>query len=243
MVVVVRRSSAARAGSLSRAGDRRAIQISVDACRARSFRASPDSRSSSSVIGSQTESSIGGPGSFNQPSGGTLRALVLDQLATGLPRRAITTSSPGLDLREQPRQVRLGVVDVHRGRSRVTALGHVDASVDVRWSRSRGCSPPWPPLTVFVIAAVVVGREAHRLDAVAPRVVYRIDEAVDFVADHVPPATQARLTPAEVEQLLVFHLRWLHAKGLQPVDVTDRRQDIVDADRDRRGQRRRLPPR
>ena len=90
-------------------------------------------------------------------------------------------------------------------------------------------------VAVFVIAAVVVGREAHRLDAVAPRVVYRLDEAVDFVADHVPPATQARLTPAEVEQLLVFHLRWLHAKGLQPVDVTDRRQDIVGADRDRRG--------
>ena len=98
-----------------------------------------------------------------------------------------------------------------------------------QWSRSRGCSPRWRPSTVFVIAAVVVGREAHRLDAVAPRVVYRLDEAVDFVADRVPPATQARLTPAEVEQLLVFHLRWLHAKGLQPVDVIDRRQDIVDA--------------
>ena len=82
-------------------------------------------------------------------------------------------------------------------------------------------------VAVFVIAAVVVGREAHRLDAVAPRVVYNLDEAVDFVSDRVPPATQARLTPAEVEQLLVFHLRWLHAKGLQPVDVTDRRQDIV----------------
>ncbi len=81
-------------------------------------------------------------------------------------------------------------------------------------------------VAVFVIAAVVVGREAHRLDAVAPRVVYRLDEAVDFVADRVPPATQARLTPAEVEQLLIFHLRWLHAKGLQPVDVIDRRQDI-----------------
>ena len=83
-------------------------------------------------------------------------------------------------------------------------------------------------VAVFVIAAVVVGREAHRLDAVAPRVVYHLDEAVDFVSDRVPPATQARLTPAEVEQLLVFHLRWLHAKGLQPVDVTDRRQDIDD---------------
>ena len=80
---------------------------------------------------------------------------------------------------------------------------------------------------VFVMAAVVVGREAHRLDAVAPRVVYNVDEAVEFVSDRVPEATQARLTPGELEQLLVFHLRWLHAKGLQPVDVVDRRQDIA----------------
>ena len=79
---------------------------------------------------------------------------------------------------------------------------------------------------VFVIAAVVIGREAHRLDAVAPRVVYNLDEAVEFVGDRVPPATQARLTPQELEQLLTFHLRWLHAKGLQPRDVVDRRQDI-----------------
>jgi hypothetical protein len=79
---------------------------------------------------------------------------------------------------------------------------------------------------VFVIAAVVIGREAHRLDAVAPRVVYNLDEAVDFVSDRVPAPTQARLTPAELEQLLTFHLRWLHAKGLQPRDVVDRRQDI-----------------
>ncbi|CAN5775309.1 hypothetical protein BH18ACT2_BH18ACT2_12230 [soil metagenome] len=81
-------------------------------------------------------------------------------------------------------------------------------------------------VAVFVIAAVVVGREAHRLDAVAPRVVYRLNEAVDFVAERVPPHTQARLTPTELEQLLIIHLRWLHAKGLQPVDVVDRRQDI-----------------
>jgi hypothetical protein len=81
-------------------------------------------------------------------------------------------------------------------------------------------------IVVFAIAAGTIGREAHRLDAVAPRAVYRLDEAVDFVADRVPPATQARLTPAEVETLLTLHLRWLHAKGLQPADVIDRVQDI-----------------
>jgi hypothetical protein len=81
-------------------------------------------------------------------------------------------------------------------------------------------------IIVFVMAAVVVGREARRLDAVAPRVVYNVDEAVEFVSDRIPQAAQARLTPAELERLLSFHLRWLHAKGLQPSDVADRRQDI-----------------
>ena len=82
-------------------------------------------------------------------------------------------------------------------------------------------------LATFVIAAAVVGREAHRLDAVAPRSVYVVDEAVEFVAEHLPPESQARLTPGELEQLLTFHMRWLHAKGLQPSNVVDRRQDIT----------------
>ena len=83
-------------------------------------------------------------------------------------------------------------------------------------------------LIVFVIAAGTVGREARRLDAIAPRTVYRLDEAVDFVADRLPVASQARLTPAEVEQLLIAHLNWLHERGLQPDRVIDRPQDIVD---------------
>lgn len=83
-------------------------------------------------------------------------------------------------------------------------------------------------LVVFAIAAGVIGREAHRLDAVAPRSVYVLDEAVEFVAEYLPVDTQARLTPAELEQLLVFHMRWLHAHGLQPSNVIDRRQDITD---------------
>jgi uncharacterized protein (DUF2252 family) len=80
----------------------------------------------------------------------------------------------------------------------------------------------------FVIAALVIGREARRLDAVAPRVVYRPDEAVSFVADALPAESQARLTYDELDKLLRAHLRWLHAKGLQPRNVIDRRQDIVD---------------
>jgi hypothetical protein len=80
---------------------------------------------------------------------------------------------------------------------------------------------------VFVIGALVVGREARRLDAVAPRALYDLDEAAGYVADHVPEASQARLTPDEVLQLLRIHMGRLHDFGLQPADVTDRRQDIA----------------
>jgi hypothetical protein len=81
---------------------------------------------------------------------------------------------------------------------------------------------------VFAIAAVAVGREARRLDAVAPRAVYEIEDAVEFVAGRIPADSQARLTFDDLRQLLRAHLRWLHHKGLQPADVIDRRQDIGD---------------
>jgi hypothetical protein len=80
----------------------------------------------------------------------------------------------------------------------------------------------------FAIAAGTIGREAHRLDAVAPRAVYLLEEAVDFVSDRLPPDSQARLTHAEVEALLLAHLRWLHEQGLQPDRAVDQRQDITD---------------
>ncbi len=83
-------------------------------------------------------------------------------------------------------------------------------------------------LLVFAIAAVIIGREARRLDSVAPRAVYELEQATQFVADNLPSEAQARLTFAELRKLLVFHMRWLHDKGLQPAGVVDRRQDIVD---------------
>ncbi|MEO7396982.1 MAG: hypothetical protein ABIW84_00305 [Ilumatobacteraceae bacterium] len=78
----------------------------------------------------------------------------------------------------------------------------------------------------FVLAAVVVGREAHRLDALSPRVVYIEEQALAFVIERLPDDTRSRLTPDELRQLLTFHLRWLNLKGLQPDKVIDRRQDI-----------------
>jgi hypothetical protein len=82
-------------------------------------------------------------------------------------------------------------------------------------------------LSVFAIAAVAVGREARRLDAVAPRAVYDVDEAVTYVADALPEASQARLTYDDVRALLRAHMSQLRAKGLQPPSAVDQRQDIV----------------
>ena len=84
-------------------------------------------------------------------------------------------------------------------------------------------------LAVFVVAATVIGREAHRLDALAPRVIYDIDEATSFVADRLPSDSQARLTYTELRKMLVLHMGWLHSKGLQPQDVTDLRQNITES--------------
>ena len=81
----------------------------------------------------------------------------------------------------------------------------------------------WPSATFAMsinLAAdkktVTVGREARRLDAVAPRAVYQIDQAVSFVAERLPDETQARLTLGELESLMVSHINWLHGKDSFP---------------------------
>ena len=79
---------------------------------------------------------------------------------------------------------------------------------------------------VFLIAALTIGREARRLDAMAPRAVYQLEQAADFVAMSLPETTQARLTMEELEQLLVMHMNWLHSKGLLPAKAVDQRQEI-----------------
>ena len=83
-------------------------------------------------------------------------------------------------------------------------------------------------VAVFAIAALAIGRESHRLDAIAPRSVYVVEEAVEYVADRLPAVSQAQLTHDDVRMLLVAHMRWLYAKGLQPDDVVDRPQDLTD---------------
>src|SRR5688500_2853041 len=67
---------------------------------------------------------------------------------------------------------------------------------------------------VFAIAAVVVGREARRLDAEPPRPIFDPDEAVEWVANHLPFDVSAELSHDDVRRLLGWSLDFLRGKGL-----------------------------
>ncbi|MGH9148858.1 MAG: hypothetical protein ACRD0D_02895 [Acidimicrobiales bacterium] len=67
---------------------------------------------------------------------------------------------------------------------------------------------------VFAIAAAVVGREARRLDAVAPRPLFDLDEAVEWVANHLPFEVGAELSHAHVRRILDLNLEYFRSKGV-----------------------------
>ena len=67
---------------------------------------------------------------------------------------------------------------------------------------------------VFLIAAVLVGREARRLDAEPPRAVFDIDEATEWVANHLPFEVSAVLSYEDVRRILEWNLEFLRAKGM-----------------------------
>ena len=67
---------------------------------------------------------------------------------------------------------------------------------------------------VFAIAAVLIGREARRLDAVPPRPVFDMDEAVGWVADHLPFEVSAVLSHDDVRQIIDWNLEYFRTKGV-----------------------------
>ena len=67
---------------------------------------------------------------------------------------------------------------------------------------------------VLAIAAGAIGREARRLDALPPRAVFDLDEAVEWVADHLPDEVTAVLSYDEVRQLLEWTIEELRGLGV-----------------------------
>jgi hypothetical protein len=67
---------------------------------------------------------------------------------------------------------------------------------------------------VLLIAAVVVGRETDRLAGAPPRPVFDLDEAVAWVARHLPFEVSARLSHEDVRQILRWNLDYFRSKGV-----------------------------
>ena len=67
---------------------------------------------------------------------------------------------------------------------------------------------------VFAIAAVVIGREARRLDAVPPQPLFDLDEAVEWVAEHLPFEVTAELSHADVRQIIDWNLEYFRTKAV-----------------------------
>jgi hypothetical protein len=67
---------------------------------------------------------------------------------------------------------------------------------------------------VFAIAAFVIGREARRLDAVPPRPVFDINEAVSWVAEHLPFEMSAVLSHDDVRRIIDLNLEYFRSKGV-----------------------------
>ncbi|MEO5679997.1 MAG: hypothetical protein ABIS47_10045 [Acidimicrobiales bacterium] len=83
---------------------------------------------------------------------------------------------------------------------------------------------------VMAVAAGAIGREARRLDALPPRAVFDLEEAVVWVADHLPDDVTAQLSYAEVRQILDLSLDHLRSLGLAGSTTGERVEGEVVVD-------------
>jgi len=90
---------------------------------------------------------------------------------------------------------------------------------------------------VMAVAAGAIGREARRLDALPPRAVFDVEEAVVWVAEHLPDDVTAQLSYDEVRQILDLSLDHLRSLGLagtttgEPIEgevVVDEAEAVAD---------------
>ena len=68
-------------------------------------------------------------------------------------------------------------------------------------------------IAVVLIGLLVVGRETAALASQPRQSLFDVDEAVDFVADHVPFEISARISYDDVRALVRFHLEHIAAAG------------------------------
>lgn len=69
-------------------------------------------------------------------------------------------------------------------------------------------------LLVFVIAAVAIGREARRLDETTPQPTFTVEEAVEWVALHLPSDVTAQLSYDDVRLIIEWSVDFLRSRGV-----------------------------
>ncbi len=65
-----------------------------------------------------------------------------------------------------------------------------------------------------LVAAMVVLREAKRLAVEPAPPTYSMDEAYDWVVQHLPDLVAATLTPADVRRILKFQIEYFERRGV-----------------------------
>ncbi len=70
---------------------------------------------------------------------------------------------------------------------------------------------------VFIVAALAIGRETHRLDAMPPAPSFELVYAVDWIAERLPEEVSAQITYEDVRDIVDWHLQELAEHGLKQV--------------------------
>jgi hypothetical protein len=83
---------------------------------------------------------------------------------------------------------------------------------------------------VVVIGLVVLGRETARLADVARPAVFDLTEAVDFIADRLPEATQARISHEDVRWVLLADADLLEDATAELPPPGEEEGEVVQAD-------------
>jgi hypothetical protein len=67
---------------------------------------------------------------------------------------------------------------------------------------------------IFVIGTVAIGREARRLDTFSPVPTLDVEEAVDWIGEHLPDELSGSLAYTDVRRILDWQLEELQRRGL-----------------------------
>jgi hypothetical protein len=85
-------------------------------------------------------------------------------------------------------------------------------------------------VVVFVIAAVAIGRETHRLDAVTPVPSIDVNDAVGWISERLPEDISAQVSYEDVRDILLWHLDEMQSRGV--ASTLDSGADSPDQDSD-----------